>query len=171
MLAGPPAVNSARKVFAAGTRSSTPANRSGRSVIERPMVMPPADPPRMNSLAGRRDPACDQVFAAGDQIAPGVMFVRILAAEPPLLAELAAPAHVAHAVRDALAHRLRAANTEIGKLGNAVRAIRLDDRDLWALDALWLNQGQRYLRAVSGLGVQIADHIVGRDDVPARARL
>src|ERR1700693_890070 len=51
MLHGPLGENSERRVLPAGTMSITPANRYGRSASERTIVMPPADPPLMNSLS------------------------------------------------------------------------------------------------------------------------
>ena len=45
MLGGPFCENSARNEFDTPTFEITAVNRSGRSVIARPTVMPPAEPP------------------------------------------------------------------------------------------------------------------------------
>ena len=94
MLGGPFIVVSKRSMSVQPTEICAAAKRSGRSVIARPMRMPPALPPCAGQLRGRGVAGLHQILGAGDEVLPGVGLGRFAPGVVPLLAERAAAADV-----------------------------------------------------------------------------
>ena len=114
------------------------ASRSGRSVRKRPIMMPPAEPPSTASLALRGPALGDQVLGAVDAVAPGVGLGQLHAGQVPVLAELAAAAHVGHREDAAEVEPGQHAGDEAGVEVDAVGAVgvQIERRGPVALDAL-----------------------------------
>jgi len=75
------------------------------------------------------------------------------------IAVFSAAADVANAISDPLIHHGGAALGEIRELGDAVRAIGLDDGDLWQRFVRGLDQRQRYRDAIARRCFEVADGI------------
>src|SRR5688572_31136549 len=79
-------------------------------------------------LVFRRVAARDEIFGAGDEVAPGVWLVRVLAGEAPRIPQFAAAAHMARGISAACFEETDRAEAEIGELRDAVGAVCLDEK-------------------------------------------
>src|SRR5882724_13690304 len=78
-------------------------------------------------LVSRRVAARDEIFGAGDEVAPGVYLVGVLSGEAPRIAQFAAAAHMARGIGAACFEETCRAGAEIGELRDAIGAVSLDE--------------------------------------------
>src|SRR5581483_1402300 len=128
-----------------------PLGEVGRVAGDRAAHRDPARAPAARAeLRGRGVALCDHPLRAVDEVADRVDLVRVLAGEMPLLAVLAAAAHVRDR-DDAAALEKREPPGAEGRIArDAVRAVRVQHRRIAAVElhVAAVDDGQRYYDAV-----------------------